>query len=374
MEKSLTILMTGSMIFLGGCAQMQKTGGETMNRAVASSSNFRNCEEQTTGKDVSGNTVQICQKLFPTRPYLRLPAPTLSDPQEARITGILESFEIPNDDEREIRGYRSFRLIARYGRFDLVDSEGQPLRFSPETFPDPWLNVQNTVYEVVGDVRPGTKDQVIPRQINPFLIIPGCAFDGLFAGVWTAKVSKRNAGRADFNPKALVPLRITISQMTPFREFEDIANYDPVNDDNAKALPGSMTYSLVGTIDNLFEDVKGPTGTFPSLQALGAENPFLGATSNEISLQRYPSMHAMNGGIHLTMNWPPESEGLGSNGMNKSASTVIDLMNLVRGDIDSSLTETDMFPHGVSPGFRMIHLRPVLYGTGEVSCPMAARE
>lgn len=353
---SLRHIFLGLIFLIFGCQSVKKAEVERPVRKVANIISNQACQKQEKTINEDGAEVIICQQLHSERPYLRLPETKIKS-HSIVAYGILEE---PDDSEKPIQ----FRTTGRL--FKLVDKKGIPLKKLPN------LKKQNqrtnfTIYEISGSASPAQANQLVLRTIKPSLMVNSCAMEGLFAGVWEGMVPSRIPGTMTYGAP-FHPIRITLNRMEEGRAFEDTAKaWHSVQGPEDFPLKDGRIAEMIGTLDNFNQEVNEDGVVYPSLALLGDQNPFPNATSNEIRLYRLPSMHSV-GSLNLVMQWPA-TKGISPLGM-QNGPVVMTLRNLIQDKEDPTISAATLYPHGITPGFKITDLRLIKPGDGSIRCPI----
>jgi hypothetical protein len=275
------------------------------------------CQAGTVGKNLAGDSVLKCTQPFDTAPSIRLPA----DKKTGKEVTLYAGGTVPTDFSG------AFVLWGRDGSLYLpVDASNAPIAYAdgakklPKTMHAPTNRMGFTIYQFTGtlggavDSPHGAATAIHLKTARPVVEIDGCAMDSRMLGTWDGTVSERletptGGGplTKNFDESKRVPIHVT---------FDGIAKHAPLSDyTGGKVLKDAATFDLTGTIDNFDHDVTVDGKKYPSLQAMGAKNPFLGAKDGKIDMYRLGNMHGQQNDAHWVLTYPAGSENLSGNGM-----------------------------------------------------------
>lgn len=291
-------------------AATDTTLGATPGAATASTDV---CAQQTQGKTADGDAVTVCQKLFPSAPYVRVPANSDQPDGTTKITGVVELdiSQRPSTSDYIISNARFYdRDLALY---DLVDESGKPIdEKSPLMSSNhlPSNRVHFLVYEAAGKVLPPAGSSPNARfqlsALRPAILVEGKAIDERFLGPWEGIVSKRRGPRLWYtdidNPAHVAKIRVTFAP--PLTPYDNIG----VLSANPK-LPDGTRFKTLGKFDNATQAVKLSTGECaPALNSYGDANPFppdIQTSDYSINIWRFPAMHSLwSKDFHIVFDYP----------------------------------------------------------------------
>lgn len=318
----------------------------------------KTCAETSGGQTSDGEVVDICEKLYTERPYVRPPADTV-------VPGGLSTLYLAAVDSLYSR------FVDRGGTmYRTVDAGGIPLDVSalPSSLRAPSKRNLYLIYRVHGTV--GTfKDDQDPRisasiritDAQPAILIKGKAIDGAFLGAWEGTVSKRaDDSTCTITPQCWdqtqqVPLRVSFRTLVPIENIGALAPTGP-------KLPDGERFKLVGAIDNVRDAVRLSDGRcIEPLAALGKADPFRPSTAGDLALRRFPAMHAVPDDA-LVVDYPKDADSLGgADGM--AVLNVLHAANLLLKTETAEWNSMSIHNHG-TPNGNEINLHPVTGGGG----------
>jgi len=232
------------------------------------------CQEHAPGTSADGDPVEICERTFSDRPFVRPPEDT-TDGAQITLYGAILSVLGPA------------RVLDRSGGAHLlVDAGGAPLSFPdgaaqlPAELRMPSNRNLYLIYRFTGvagmAVDPESQQTVPSLQLTdarPAILLRGEAIDNALLGAWEGTVSAR-VGPDTWSEQDRVPLRVTFTTVEP---VEDMMEWD----DPAVTLPDGERFAMVGTIDNFTTSALASDGTcLPALSSLGQQNPFSGCCAS----------------------------------------------------------------------------------------------
>lgn len=319
------------------------------------------CAQHHAGTTSDGEPVEVCEQLYPSRPFVRLPA----DAQPASGPSVLYgSFELLGN----------FALVTRDGTtYTVVDSHNRPLAVTSRGLPAglrlPSNRGMYTVYRVTGTtgtVHSDTFQADVPSiqmsDATPVAVLTGRAIDGQFlrsdaadapSWAWEGTVSRRTGDR-QWSWTETVPIRISFDRIEPRENLK-------VWGDPNRTLPDGPTFTLHGVVENLSRAVRASDGScMPALDSYGDANPYLGATDPAIVMYRLAAMH-FPGDQVIVMTYP---SGLGPslNGMDNLQ--LLHPIGLMQVDPSAEWSSMTIRPHG-TPNGHSLTLQPVTGGGGD---------
>lgn len=287
------------------------------------------CAQQHAGKTHEGESVVVCDQLFPASPQVRPPA-------DSRTTM-----------------YMAFNSTTRDPMW--IDRNGVEYVASGAAAPHmPSNRNLYLIYLVTGTV--GTKDNqpsIHVTSAKPAILLPGKVIDSAVT-VWEGTVTKRTSPSAwDWN--TTVPIRITVSGTKPaIRGL-------PIWGDTSKILADGPVFEQDGAIDNWDHAVKGANGKcYPALSSYGAANPFHGAKNASVAFYRMATMHFAGDQVTV-LEYPPQTTGLSSSGM--GGTTVLHPAAFIQTGKDPDWHTQQFRPHS-APNGNVVVLHPATGGGG----------
>jgi len=256
------------------------------------------CATQHSGRSADGDAVTVCDKTYTTLPFVRPPADKKTSSSVTLYVGISDMME-------------GGRFVTRDGKvYALADSKGKVLSMTGDTtnaivksLRMPSNRNLFMVYKVTGELGTGTDqfnskvDTIKAKSAKPVILIDGKAIDtaqtfGAFEG--TVAASKSDTS---FDPNKRVKVRIRFTSVAS-KSSGDFAEWG-----TSATLDDGDHYQVKGTIENFSSSVKAADGScIPSLAAMGTSNPFAGAKSGAVTLDRIGGMHFPGDDEHvLTM-------------------------------------------------------------------------
>jgi len=300
------------------CSSDSTADEEDLSAVKPSTAELAGCQSSKVQKTATGETVVECLQPFQEQPFIRPPADSLTGSSVKLYAGV----SLPSDSTN------AFVIWTRDGkRFVPVDSAGKAIPFTastklPKALHAPSNRETFTIYQFTGTVGTsitsayGSAKKIHLTGARAVYDIPGCVFDGHLIGTWEGTASERlstpegsGAWAKAFDDSKRVPLRITFDsgkqQLSSFLDY-----------DGKKKVTDQKTFMLEGTIENFDKDVTADDGTkFPSLTAMGTQNPFYGAAKGDVELYRLGNMHGTPGDGHWVLTYPAGSQNLTGNGM-----------------------------------------------------------
>jgi len=293
------------------------------------------CATQHEGKSADGEAVVVCDQTYQALPFVRPP----KDTTKTFYVGISDMME-------------GGRMVTRDGHeYALADSNGKVLSFTQSTtnaivksIHMPSNRNLYTLYKVSGEVGTGTDpifktkiDVIKATSIKPVILISGKAIDTAQTfGAWEGTVAARKDA-SSFDPNKRVAVRIKFS--TVDKSAAHFASWQ-----GGTSLKDGDYYVVHGTVENFSSGVVADDGScMPSLASLGAQSPFYGAKSGDVSLQRIGGMHIPGDDEHvLTM--PAGAQGWSVTAMGSFGRF------LPADFISTKAGSGDMTPHGTPSG------------------------
>jgi hypothetical protein len=304
------------------------------------------CATQHGGTSADGDAVVICDQTYQTLPFVRPP----KDGKETFYVGLGDMME-------------GGRMITRDGHaYSLADSSGKILGFTSTNAIVKSIHMPSnrnlyTLYKVSGEIGTGTDpvfktkvDVIKATSIKPVIIISGKAIDTAQTfGAWEGTVAARKDA-SSFDPNKRVAVRIKFSTL------DKAASHFATWQGGASLKDGDY-YTVHGTVENFSDSVVADDGScMPSLASLGAESPFAGAKSGDVSLLRIGGMH-MPGDDEHVLTMPQGAEGWSVTAMGSFGRF------LPSDFISTKAASGDMTPHG-TPSGAGIELEAVTKGGG----------
>jgi hypothetical protein len=306
------------------------------------------CATQHNGTSADGDAVVVCDQTYQTLPFVRPP----KDGATTFYVGISDMME-------------GGRLVTRDGHeYELADSSGKVLSVTSSTtnalvksIHMPSNRNLYTLYKVSGETGTGTDpifktkvDIIKATSIKPVIIISGKAIDTAETfGAWEGTVAARKDA-SSFDPNKRVAVRIKFSTID--KTVSHFATWQ-----GGASLKDGDYYTVHGTVENFSSPVLADDGScMPSLASLGANSPFAGAKSGDVSLLRIGGMHFAGDDEHvLTM--PAGAEGWSVTAMGSFGRF------LPSDFISTKAGSGNMTPHG-TPSGAGIELEAVTKGGG----------
>ena len=291
------------------------------------------CATQHAGTSADGDAVVVCDQTYQTLPFVR----PLKDSASTFYVGIGDMME-------------GGKMITRDGHaYALADSNGKVLGFTTSNALVKSIHMPSnrnlyTLYKVSGEIGTGTDpvfktkiDVIKATSIKPVIVISGKAIDTAQTfGAWEGTVAARKDA-SSFDPNKRVAVRIK------FSTIDKTASHFATWQGGASLKDGDY-YTVHGTVENFSDPVVAADGTcMPSLASLGADSPFAGAASGDVSLVRIGGMHFAGDDEHvLTM--PAGAEGWSVTAMGSFGRF------LPSDFISTKAGSGDMTPHGTPSG------------------------
>lgn len=338
--------------------------------AAPSAEEAKACASASVGTNSAGDKVVLCHKPFADAPFVRLPADGAPGATQTFYAGVT----LPTD----VSG--SVVLWTRDGsRYVPVDSAGAAISFTgtklPKALHAPTNRATYTLYQFTGkpgnaiDSSFGAATAIKLSSARAVVSIDGCALDTRLLGTWEGSVSERLASPQGtgpfvkaFDPAKRVPIRI---QLTSAKKANPLADYKPPG-----KLTDAHTMMLEGAIENWDHDVTEGGKKFPSLQAMGKKNPFLGASTGAVELYRLGNMHGVTGDGHWVFTYPAGSLSLTTNAMSFTLTGLTAPTLLFdEGVSDPEISSLDLRPHiPYTSNGHVLLLTPVAIGQSIAAC------
>lgn len=298
--------------------------GEELGAAKISAAELAGCPDGKAASSSLGEPVVLCGSGHTSGALLH-PPPDAIGAATATFYGTLVS---------DSKGDYSV-LMTRKGRmFAPVDSRGARVKFlDAKSFPKamhmPTNHTVDTVFQFSGSLTSasvetlgGTAKGFRIKSARPVYQMDGCSLDRRLLGTWVGDAAERLKtpqttmpgpfGTIYFDAKKRVPLLI---------DFERLSNPNLLAENNGGyPIRDAKTHTVRGTIRNFSTKVVFEGVTYPSLTAMGATNPFAGASSGEVALSRSGNMHGLGHDAHWVFDYPTGSNSLSTNGMNTALS------------------------------------------------------
>jgi hypothetical protein len=274
--------------------------------AIASQTCVTQKQGQTS--DQPPDPVVVCQQLYPSAPYVRLPEDQSEADGQTTIHGVVEL------DINQRAGIQNAYFYDRgLTIYDLVDSAGKKM---DETSPLmqknhlPSNRVHYLVYAATGKVlapaSAGGNKRLQVTGLRPAILVEGQAIDARFLGPWEGSVSKRRSEKQWFvdidNPEHVAKIRIVFAP--PQTPYDNIG----VLSSNPKLTDGTR-FKTLGTMENATQSVRLSTGECaPALNSYGAANPFpdrVATSDYALNIWRFPAMHTLSSkDFHIVFDYP----------------------------------------------------------------------
>lgn len=326
------------------------------------------CAKQSIGAD----KVVHCTQPFAAAPFIHAPGTEKIAGGKASFTGAIVVSS----------GYTNpmYAIAPSGARFALVDAHGEPLSFNTPgailkklKFPTNLAVARLYAFEgTVGadvDTGIGKLKGLTLTSAQTVVEIDACALVSTLAGTWEGTVSTRfptpqviNRTEVLFDEKAAVPIRVTLKTGAT------------VGGKLAEWVTGKTSFDnfgLTGTIDNAMADVKDGGESFPSLHALGAKEPFGGATDGAFQLFRLGNMHGLQGDAHFVADYPKGAKDVGAAGMTTDGSSfyAVSAAWLMQASPALDLGEVIIRPHLPSErNGHVIRIHPTKVGAQAGQC------
>ena len=289
------------------------TAATTVSATPAAATDSAVCLEQKQGQTSDGDAVTVCQKLFPSAPYVKVPENAQQADGSSKITGVVELDinQRPNTPDYSIQNARFYDRDLKL--YDLVDEAGKPIdEKSPLMTSNhlPSNRVHFLIYEATGKVLPpsgsSSNQRLQVTALRPTILVEGHAIDERFLGPWEGVVSKRYGPRLWYtdidNAAHVAKIRVTFAP--PLTPYDNIGVLGP----NPKLADGTR-FKTLGKFDNATQAVKLSTGECaPALNSFGDANPFpadIATSDYSINIWRFPAMHSLwSKDFHIVFDYP----------------------------------------------------------------------
>jgi hypothetical protein len=260
------------------------------------------------------------------------------------------------------------------GGYVIVDASGTPLDIGAvatpaDAFPAAMRMPSNRnlfmIYRVQGslgapyaDPAGGSFPTLQLTDARPAILVEGAAIDQQGLGAWEGWASRRipdGGGLHQFDPNNPVPIRVTFASTSPRPNSN-------VWDLAGPLLPDADIEALVGTLDNMTQNVLGADGgCFPSLSSQADTSPFFGASSGAVRMYRLAGMHAAGDQVEV-FEYPAGTMNLSPSGM--GGMYFFGPQSLLSSPVPPSLQDgQEFFPHS-TPNGHVLQLAPVDGGGG----------
>ncbi len=251
------------------------------------------CAQESTGMSADGEVVTICEAFHDAAPFVRLPADTATEFYGSIGVDAFTTRDGVAHPMTTADGSETFAC-----RWAPVEGCDGGTTFDAAHGPtDRWLY---TVYHVTG-TRDG--DTIRVSALRPVVLVRGAAIDALLARPFDGTISTRIAPRTAGEP-AMSPI---FSDVTAPIRLQPNGSTDAFSLNVADvSLPDADALRVWFDIANLESPVSlGDGSCAGALADLGDANPFFGATTSTMSMERNPSMHGP-GGHHIVVGHYPE--------------------------------------------------------------------
>ncbi len=329
-------LLGGIALLLSACAL---DGTDPTAAADDEVSATKVCATQHSGTSADGDAVTICDATFTTLPFVRPPKDKVTSSTSTLYVGISDMMEGGRFTTREGKSYA------------LADSKGNVVSLTSSTsnalvksIHMPSNRNLYTLYKVTGVIGTGTDpvfktkiDVIEATSIKPVIVISGKAIDtSQTFGAWEGTVAART-GPSSFDPNKRVAVRIKFDAVGTSAAHFAVWQ-------GGTTLKDGDSYVVQGTVENFSTTVTAADGTcMPSLASLGAQSPFAGAKSGDVSLQRIGGMHFPGDDEHV-LSMPVGAQGWSLTAMGSFG-------RFLPSDLISTKPGSgDMTPHGTPSG------------------------
>jgi hypothetical protein len=311
------------------------------------------CAVVQTRTNADGDRVQVCDELHAERPFVRPPADDRNDETSVTLFVAAEEPDMGILVDREGTRYRMLVSGAE------VTEETLPSEVHGASY-----RMLFTIYEVTGAIDDAVGDEEADlsldvRSMRPAIMITGQAIDSAFLGPWEGQVSVRVPDAECtltvpcWSYDEHTPLRVDLSTIEPLDDMGVLSLEPPLLEDGDRHL-------MRGKVENMDSSVMSSGGEcLPAITSVEGKHPFHPAQEAELSLFRFPGMHAP-GDLVLVMDYPEAAEGVGgANGM--SGLTTLHPVNLIQTEERDGWSRIAIHNHGVPNGL-VIDIRPVSGG------------
>ena len=249
------------------------------------------CARQHAGTTADDEPVTVCDELFTTRPFVRLPADTRDG---ARLT-LHAALLLGGNYEVHDRDGTIYKVVG---------TDDEPV--AGEDIPGarmPSYRFWYLTYRITGTETTWTSPYNGERQpairiesVAPEVLIAGEALDGQMLGAWEGSMAPRT-GDGTWELGGEVPVRVTFERLAARPNL-------PVLEPSGPKLADGVAFDIVGRVENRTTAVRAADGTcLASLTSRGATDPLYGATTDVITLWRLGSMHSL-GDSQLVIEYP----------------------------------------------------------------------
>jgi hypothetical protein len=350
-QRSLALVM-----FVFGCSSSGASGTDGGNDFSGV------CQSHHSGTTADGDAVEICDQLFSPRPFVRLPPDQVSTSGSSVLFAALDLFG----------NLSSLAAVDRNGTlYAMVDDAGNLITSlgidpPPSLSPSRLRMVSNRnlflIYRLTGNIStykdPSSGQSWPSLHITdgaPVVLLEGKAIDSVLIGALEGTISKL-ASPGKWDPNSRVPIRLSLTGTSPQPNLHVWSTAI-----SAPTLPDGQVFAMNGTVDNFSQSVRASDGScMGALFALGANNPFPGASVPTVSLYRLAGMHGPGDQV-MVLVYPPGVSDLGPNGM--VGLRVLAPGGLIQVSPSGEWSSMSIFPHGTPNGNR-IDLHPVMGGGG----------
>ena len=271
---------------------------------AAAHANTTVCVRQTDGhtSDQPPAPVVVCQKLFPSPPFVHLPPDQRPAGGQATLYGVVE-LDINND--LHIANARFYDRDLHL--YSLVNTAGKPIDETSELMKKnhlPSNRVHFLIYEATGKLATATTLQL--TGLRPAILVEGQALDARFLGPWEGLVSKRRTATQWYvdpsQPADFAKIRIDFAE--PLVATEAIGELRPT-----PKLADGKRFKVTGTFENGTHPVRLSTGECaPALTSYGAANPMperVATSDYMLRMWRFPAMHTLwSKDFHIVFDYP----------------------------------------------------------------------
>ncbi|MFI5363308.1 MAG: hypothetical protein ACHQ49_15180 [Elusimicrobiota bacterium] len=302
--------------------------------SLASVSRADYCPSQENGTTGDGDAVVVCKSLYTTAPAVRVPDAVVDGTRVDLFAAVSQS------------GTMGASLYDSDGaEYTILGPDSKPFRFKdsagklPAALKMPSNRTNFLIYRVRGTLGPvltndygNTTKSISVAEMTPAVLIRGRALDSAFLGRWVGTVTKRNPDPAAtpqtrFLADQLVPIDLQFTGLT--RRPDNLCSFD-----KSSTLADGDVYALDGVVSN-----------FSDLAALGAQNPFLGATDGRVTMYRFDTMHFAGDNV-IVFAYPQGTQKLTANGM--TGNFMMQPAALIRKSPAPDRQALTIFPHGIS--------------------------
>lgn len=305
------------------------------------------CAVEEAGVTADGDPVTRCKELHAERPYLHFDDDVVDGTSATMFVAVYPGYNLD--------------VIDRYGNYyAAVDSNGTALVIDGQTMtisegePDvaitdglrmPSMRFAYLLYRVHGELRTTTLGGKSMKGIHltsasPVVLLEASAIDGRL-GAWEGEVTRRKPD-GTWDETSRVRFRARFDATSPLAPLPETTKESP-------ALADGTRLQALGVIENWSAPVRAADGTcLKALTSLGEENPFFGATTPEVKLQREFGMHGYMTQSDVVFTYPPNTDGLSPDGMGTIAPFIP--YGLFRVDPENPADDLTITPHGNAMG------------------------